>query len=171
MELDAWKGGTEAADPPRDHVQIVDEKRRIAGLGDERVDRAAADQQLPVPADEVGRYRSHRLAQRIISLFRSSRSSLPLGLFGISSRQRIGPGCIKFGNSRLKWSRSSASASCPCGGCGRTIRAIASPSRSSGTPSATASATRPLATAASSTSVGLTLLPLVLIIASSRPTK
>ena len=110
MQVDARKGGAEARDLRVDQGEIVDEQRRVARLGDQRVGAAAADQQHAVLVGrKTGRDRAHRLAHAISSLFSSTRSSLPLGERGSSSRQMIGPGCMKLGKLRFRKARSASS--------------------------------------------------------------
>ena len=130
MQMDAGESRAEAGDLRIDQGEIVDEQRRIAGLGDERVGAAAADQQHAVPiGSETGRDRPHRLAHAISSFFSATRSSLPFGLRGSSSRQMIGPGCMKLGSWRFRKARSASSSPRRSG---RTTSAIPSPSRASG---------------------------------------
>ena len=103
MQVDARKGGAEAGDLRVDQSEVVDEQRRVAGLGDQRVGAPAADQQHAVLVGRVtGRDRAHRLAHAISSFFSATRSSLPFGLRGSSSRQMIGPGCMKLGKLALQ---------------------------------------------------------------------
>src|SRR5688572_16376549 len=167
--MNTRKSGAEFRDPPFDQGEIVDEQGRVARLGDELVGTAAADEQHGIGVGrKAGRYRAHRLAHAVSSFFSSTRSSLPFGLRGSSSRQMMAAGCMKLGRLVLRKARNLSSWSWRAG---RTISAIASPSRGSGKPRATASWIRPEAIAASSISVGLIRFPALLIMPSSRPTK
>src|SRR5579884_2672193 len=102
MKIDATKSRAETLDPAADDPEIVDEERRTARLLDERIHAAAADRQHAVLRLITGRDRSHRLAHASSSLLIASRSSLPFGLRGSSSRQRICDGCMKLGSSRRR---------------------------------------------------------------------
>src|SRR5687768_3785837 len=98
MKLHAGKGGAEPRDLPIDDCEVVDEQRCVAGTAGEIVGTATADEQHAVGVGgEPGRDASHRLAHAISSFFSSTRSSLPLGLRGSSSRQMIALGCMKLG--------------------------------------------------------------------------
>src|SRR4051812_16025587 len=125
MQPNARKSRAKTADLVGDSREVVDEQGRVAGFGDERIRPAAAEDQDMIFRPISLRNRAHRLGHAVSSLLINSRSSLPLGLRGSSSRQSICDGCIKFGNSRRRWLRKSASFSWPAP---LTTRAMASPS-------------------------------------------
>src|SRR6185503_3317432 len=102
MEIDTAECRAETLHLPPDDPEIVNEERRTARLLDQHIRPAAADRQHAVLCLETGRDRSHRLAHASNSLLIASRSSLPLGLRGNSSRQTIWAGCMKLGSSRRR---------------------------------------------------------------------
>ena len=168
MQLDAGgKAARKRAILRADQIAVIDEQRRAAGLGDER------------------RRRSGRRSAARPRLARNPAGSVPSAFMRAPPSARAGRACrwVPLGSRRARRSRRLHEVRAARA---RTRRASAlgtfaarppRPARSPGPAARPARrappprATAPLASAASSISVGLTRLPLILIIASSRPRK